>query len=62
MLNGRKKELARESEYASHFQPLGDKINLLGWTPTPHNYARYSKDAFEKSRSHLSQYATNLLS
>lgn len=28
----------------------------------PHNYAKYSKQAFEKSRSYLSQYGSNLIS
>lgn len=54
-------KLKPTSEYKSNFDPLSDKINTLGIFQQQNNYARYSKEAFEKNKSYLSQYGTNLL-
>jgi hypothetical protein len=57
------KALGRCSEYKSRLEPLKDSSNLLsGAQLVSHNYAKYSKDVSEKSKSILSQYGSNLLS
>lgn len=55
-------EVKKQSEYKTSFDPLNDKINTLGIYQQQNNYGRYSKEAFEKSKSYLSQYGSNMLS
>ena len=48
------------TEYKSSFEPLTDQINILN--PPLFRHAKYSQQAFEKNKSYLSQYGSNLIS